>query len=62
MTAGLKLYAGLMRLLHGVAPGLLQGRVAKGKEDSVRWPERLGKTTTARPDGQIVWFHGVSVG
>ncbi len=62
MTAGLKLYAGLMRLLHGAAPGLLQGRVRKGKEDAARWRERLGETRTARPGGGVVWFHGVSVG
>jgi len=62
MTTGLKLYAGLMRGLHALAPGLLKGRVAKGKEDPVRWPERLGSTSTARPDGDVVWFHGVSVG
>ncbi len=62
MTAGLKLYAGLTRLLHGVTPGLLRSRARKGKEDPARWRERLGETATPRPRGPVVWFHGVSVG
>jgi len=62
MTAGLKLYAGLTRLFHSVTPGLLQSRARKGKEDPVRWRERLGETATPRPQGPVVWFHGVSVG
>ncbi|MGZ3298866.1 MAG: 3-deoxy-D-manno-octulosonic acid transferase, partial [Asticcacaulis sp.] len=62
MTAGLKLYAGLMRALHGVAPQLLRRRIRAGKEDAVRYRERLGETTVSRPDGPLVWFHGVSVG
>ncbi len=62
MTGGLKLYAGLTRLFHGVAPGLLRDRARKGKEDPVRWRERLGETGALRPDSPVVWFHGVSVG
>ena len=62
MTAGLKLYAGLARLFHGVAPGLLQSRVRKGKEDAARWRERLGQSQASAPRAPVVWFHGVSVG
>ena len=62
MTAGLKLYAGVTRLFHALTPGMLKDRVSKGKEDPVRWRERLGETKTPRLDGAIVWFHGVSVG
>ncbi len=62
MTAGLKVYAGLTRMLHGVTPGLLQSRARKGKEDPARWRERMGETVTHRPRGPVVWFHGVSVG
>ncbi len=62
MTTGLKLYAGLAQLFHSAAPGLLRGRVRKGKEDPARWRERLGESDTMRPGGAVVWFHGVSVG
>ena len=62
MTFGLKLYAGLTRLFHAAAPHLLQNRVRKGKEDPARWRERLGETDMPRPDGALVWIHGVSVG
>ncbi len=62
MTAGLTLYAGVTGLFHALTPGMLKDRVKKGKEDPVRWRERLGQTTMTRPDGPVVWFHGVSVG
>jgi 3-deoxy-D-manno-octulosonic-acid transferase len=62
MSLGLMLYAGLTRLFHSVAPGLLQGRARQGKEDPGRWRERLGQTQAVRPEGAVVWFHGVSVG
>ncbi len=62
MTAGLKLYAGVTGLFHAFTPGMLKERVKAGKEDAIRWRERLGDTTLTRPDGAVVWFHGVSVG
>ncbi|WP_291836127.1 3-deoxy-D-manno-octulosonic acid transferase, partial [Brevundimonas sp.] len=37
-------------------------RAKKGKEDPVRVDERLGLTRVPRPDGEVVWLHGVSVG
>jgi 3-deoxy-D-manno-octulosonic-acid transferase len=62
MTAALAVYRAGMRLFHGFAPGLLKNRAAKGKEDPARFRERLGETRAARPDGPLVWIHGVSVG
>lgn len=62
MTVALRAYEGLARLFHGFAPRLLKKRVAEGKDDSQRFAERLGVTATARPQGPLVWFHGVSVG
>jgi 3-deoxy-D-manno-octulosonic-acid transferase len=62
MTVALKAYRSLARLFHGFAPGLLKKRVAQGKEDPERFRERLGVTWDDRPQGPLVWFHGVSVG
>ena len=62
MSLTLSLYQRLMGAAHVMAPGLLQRRVKRGKEDVARWRERLGRTDRARPDGRLVWFHGVSVG
>jgi 3-deoxy-D-manno-octulosonic-acid transferase len=41
---------------------LLRRRARAGKEDPARLAERLGRATTARPDGPLIWLHGVSVG
>ena len=49
-------------MLEPLAPRLLDARVKQGKEDPVRVDERLGLTRTARPEGDLVWLHGVSVG
>ncbi|MBU2994677.1 glycosyltransferase N-terminal domain-containing protein [Octadecabacter sp. 1_MG-2023] len=49
----------------GLAPlarPLLKRRLAKGKEDPKRWGEKLGEATLPRPDGPLVWMHGVGVG
>jgi len=62
MSLTLSLYQRLMGAAHLVAPGLLQRRVQRGKEDAVRWREKLGQTDYPRPEGRLVWFHGVSVG
>ncbi len=55
-------YRGLTRLLEPLAPRLLDARARKGKEDPVRVDERLGYASAPRPDGDLVWLHGVSVG
>jgi 3-deoxy-D-manno-octulosonic-acid transferase len=58
----LKVYAGMTGLFAGFLPGVLQRRAARGKEDAVRIQERLGTATIQRPTGNVVWFHGASVG
>jgi 3-deoxy-D-manno-octulosonic-acid transferase len=40
----------------------LKRRRAQGKEDPVRFSERLGISKIARPTGPLVWLHGASVG
>ncbi|KAK0341888.1 hypothetical protein LTR94_024564, partial [Friedmanniomyces endolithicus] len=44
------------------APRLLDARAQRGKEDPIRVDERLGFTRIERPEGSLVWLHGVSVG
>ena len=44
------------------APLLLRQRAARGKEDPLRMPERLGQAGVARPQGRLIWIHGASVG
>ena len=58
----LMLYAVATTILEPLVPMVLRGRARRGKEDPVRLGERLGRTTMARPDGALVWLHGVSVG
>ena len=62
MSPALIVYRLLTRLLEPLAPRLLDARAKQGKEDPVRVDERLGLTTVARPAGDLVWLHGVSVG
>lgn len=62
MSAGLSLWRAFG---HGATPvvrGLLQRRLARGKEDGARLGERLGRAGMRRPDGPLVWLHGASVG
>lgn len=58
----LKLYASALGLLEPLARPLLERRVKAGKEDPARLDERLGRSTVPRPEGALVWLHGVSVG
>jgi 3-deoxy-D-manno-octulosonic-acid transferase len=43
-------------------PFALKARARRGKEDPSRIGERLGYAGRPRPDGQLVWIHGASVG
>lgn len=58
----LALYAALTGLAEPLAPALLRRRAARGKEDPLRVSERLGRASAPRPEGEVVWLHGVSVG
>lgn len=57
---------GLYRVAsHLLGPAIsvyLNRRMARGKEDPARFPERMGVAGRARPDGALVWLHGASVG
>ena len=62
MSPALIAYRLLTRLLEPLAPRLLDARAKQGKEDLARVDERLGLASAARPAGELVWLHGVSVG
>ncbi len=57
---------GLYRLLTNLgAPVIhmyLGRRLKAGKEDPLRFDERLGRAVMARPAGPLIWLHGASVG
>lgn len=40
----------------------LKKRLRRGKEDPQRFNERLGRPDIPRPQGQLIWMHGASVG
>ena len=40
----------------------LSRRALNGKEDPVRYVEKLGKISTPRPVGKLLWIHALSVG
>ncbi|WP_334163198.1 3-deoxy-D-manno-octulosonic acid transferase [Phenylobacterium sp.] len=61
-TLPLALYRSATGLLQPLAPAVLRRRAARGKEDPERLGERLGRAGRLRPDGPLVWLHGVSVG
>lgn len=44
------------------APLLLAWRARREKEDPARAPERLARPSRDRPDGELVWAHGASIG
>jgi len=62
VSVALWAYGVATRLLEPLAPRLLDGRARRGKEDAARVDERLGHASVARPQGDLVWLHGVSVG
>ena len=62
MSLGLRSYRILTSLLEPFSGIALRQRVAKGKEDADRLPERFGRPKLKRPDGRLVWLHGASVG
>jgi len=50
---------------YAIEPGIriwLHRRVARGKEDAARLPERYGFAGRSRPEGRLVWSHAASVG
>ena len=40
----------------------LKRRIAKGKEEPSRLPERYGCSDVIRPNGSLIWLHAVGLG
>jgi len=55
-------YRAFGRLATPLIRRRLRQRLAAGKEDPVRHPERLGHAGLPRPAGQLLWLHAASVG
>ena len=58
----LRLVLGASAALSPLARPLLTRRLKRGKEDPDRWHEKLGEASVARPDGPLIWMHGVGLG
>lgn len=58
----LNLHAGVLETASPVLHILLKRRLAQGKEDNARLPERRGEAGISRPKGKLIWLHGASVG
>jgi 3-deoxy-D-manno-octulosonic-acid transferase len=61
-TLPLIAYAAATALAAPLAGSILRRRARAGREDFARIGERLGHAGLARPEGPLVWLHGVSVG
>jgi len=55
-------YRLLTTALSPLLPLWLRRRARVGKENPARLPERFGIASRARPDGELFWMHGASVG
>ena len=61
-TPLIRTYGALTRAVAPMTPWLLGRRAKQGKEDPERIGERQGIAGKARPEGELVWCHGASVG
>lgn len=64
MTGGAlySIYRAASSALSPLLRPYLKRRAVKGKEDPARLDERFGHADRPRPDGQLIWLHGASVG
>ena len=56
------LYQIILSLLILISPILIIFRIYKGKEDKIRFIEKFSIPSKKRSNGNLVWFHGASVG
>ena len=60
--ATLKVYRAAIGLCAPLAGLALRLRLSRGKEDEARLCERRGWASLPRPQGEVIWVHGASVG
>ncbi|WP_085904053.1 3-deoxy-D-manno-octulosonic acid transferase [Kiloniella majae] len=56
------LYASVATLMTPLVKYHLKKRITRGKEHPVRYTEKLGYASQAKPKDKLVWIHGASVG
>lgn len=52
----------LSHVAHPLARRHVERRLARGREDPARYPEKFGVPSLPRPPGMLVWMHAVGVG
>ena len=55
-------YQIIISFLIFFSPIIIIYRIIKNKEDSKRFIEKFGFPTSKRINGNLIWFHGASVG
>ena len=56
------IYKILINLVFFFSPLIIIFRLFKGKEDQLRFKEKIGFFSKKRNKGNLIWFHGASVG
>ena len=56
------IYKILINLVFFFSPIIVIFRIFKGKEDILRFKEKIGFFSKKRNKGKLIWFHGASVG
>ena len=56
------IYKILINLVFFFSPIIIIFRIFKGKEDTLRFKEKIGFFSKKRNKGKLIWFHGASVG
>jgi len=56
------IYRILINFVFFFSPIILIFRIFKGKEDTLRFKEKIGFFSKKRNKGKLIWFHGASVG
>ena len=62
LTPALKTYLSFTYYFSFLFSILIRFRIFKGKEDLVRYKEKLGLYKVRRPEGVLIWFNAASVG
>ena len=55
-------YQTIVTLLLIISPFIISYRIFKNKEDKKRFKEKFSLSSVKRASGNLIWFHGASVG